>query len=64
MGGSDNKGCLLAIIAALAIDAIIAAIVILFIKGEWQWATGIICFIAAALIIAAIAIKWRNHNRR
>jgi hypothetical protein len=64
MDGGNRKGCLLVIIAGLAIDAVIAAIAVLFAKGNWQWATGIICFLGLLAAIAVIALKWRDHSRR
>jgi len=62
LAGSTNRGCLAVVIAAFALDALIAAIIVLFVNGNWQWATGIACFVAAILAIGAVIIKWRSLN--
>jgi len=60
--GLPNKGCFVVIAAALVLDTLIAITIILFVNGDWQWATGLTCFIAITLSIVEIAIKWRNSN--
>lgn len=62
MAGSSNKGCLVVVIATFVLDALIAVTVILFANGDWRWATGITCFIAAIFIIGAVIIRRRSLN--
>ncbi len=59
-----NPGCFWAIVFALAVDAVIAGIVILFIKGKWELALIVIGSAVASGILAYLLTRTKRRGKK